>query len=131
MTKDLEQYRLPARLRRRPPFGGDDGAIRLSVTPKAFLQEMSMDNETVEQWKMPASTVVYPLRAAAERRTPSELITAAQMMRLLREDGGVRPVQLATVRHSLATESYENALKMERAVEALLSDLADLPDAAD
>jgi hypothetical protein len=138
MTKNLEQYRLPAQLRRRPPMHrelsrGEDGVLRVSVTPKAFPQEVFMDKRTAAQWSMPSASIVYPLRSSSHSSggpyTSGDLASAARMLEKLRNNHDVREDRISEMRAVLASENYSYALKMEKAIEKLLSDLVAEDDA--
>ena len=71
-----------------------------------------------------ARDVVRGVRAAVGR-SERDLATAARMLKLVA--GKVRDDRVRSVRHALAYGEYENAMKIEIAVDRLLDDL-DLPD---
>ena len=70
--------------------------------------------------------VVYPLRLPPRARSysKSELATVATMFTKLKCGEDLRMERVTDVRAALEQEDYENALKVEVAVERLLADLA-------
>ena len=73
-----------------------------------------------------SAPVVYPLRLPPRARSysKSELATVATMFTKLKRGDDLRAERVADVRAALEHEDYENALKVEIAVERLLADLA-------
>jgi hypothetical protein len=127
MTTNLDQYRKPARLRRRAPHRTADGTIHLSVKPNAAASHQVATSQLVADMADRSTVFVFPLRRHAPARTgysKGELASAAAMIQKLAAGDDVRADKVDAVRASLAMNGYDEAMKMEIAVDRLLEDLA-------
>ena len=71
-----------------------------------------------------AAPVIYPLRLPprAKSYSKSELATAAHMFTRLKRGEDLRHEKVTDIRYALEHEDYENAMKVEIAVERVLAD---------
>jgi hypothetical protein len=119
MNKKLDEIRMAARLRRRPPAKAEFSAIHLALSPSSPVNRM--DRSTADSAVF--STLSRRCAPNGKPYSTADRLTAAAMFLKLKCEDDFRHDQVSHVSEAVRGGTYESALKLEIAADRLLDDL--------
>jgi hypothetical protein len=124
MEKKLDECRLAARLRRRPPRYKEIDAVHVSV-PSGTTAAMDMTMPNVAPVAFPG-TLSRRCAPNGEPYSNSDRMIAAAMFIKLKCGDDFRGERVSHVSRAIDNEAYESTLKLDIAADRLLNDLLEM-----